>query len=586
MFFLIIILLLPFSSLMGSDYYDVQIKGNAPESLIDTVKSNSQLFLSKEIPVNNESALRQRAAADLPNLMAILHNSALFNAKIDFEFNFSNHPWLVMIHIETGPVYSLKDFHIHPPGEQPLPLLEEIPLKELGIILDQPAYLKNILAAEELLIKRMAASGYPLAKIVNKEVIADQSAHTISAILYLDSGPLARYGDTTITGLSKVDESVVRKKIAWNKGDTYNPCLLEQTQAALEASGLFSSISISHSDQLSDGEVFLPIVIDVAEARHRSIGWGLAYNTERGPGVTAEWEHRNFRERGERLRFNTTLWERTQDISLIYVTPDYLRPKQDLLWIAECHRDKTRGFTESSFSLSRIIERQWSEETKISYGMMYKALRDTRSEPKGDYSLFKTPLHLRWSNANSLLDPTRGATVNLRITPSAQLIKHPFIYSINTLVTSFYLPLSQDARYVLASKVTLGSILGSSRRLIPASERFYEGTESTLRGYRYLTVSPLNEDYKPIGGRSMMIYSGELRVRASDSIGWALFYEIGNVYSSILPRFDKKLLQSAGFGIRYHTLAGPLRFDIAFPLTPRRHIDKAFQVYLSIGQAF
>jgi translocation and assembly module TamA len=216
---------------------------------------------------------------------------------------------------------------------------------------------------------------------------------------------------------------------------------------------------------------------------------------------------------------------------------------------------------------------------------MYKRLLDTHSDGNGLYNLFKIPMHVRWSNANSVLEPTEGATINFRAIPTLHFPKHPFAYCINTLTTSFYKSLTTDNSYVFASKMLLGSIWGSSRRMIPASERFYEGTENTLRGYRFMTVSPLHH-HKPIGGRSMLIFSEELRVKATETLGWALFYDLGNVYSNAFPELNQKWLQSVGWGLRYHTPVGPLRLDFAVPLNRRRHLDYRFQIYLSIGQAF
>ncbi len=100
-----------------------------------------------------------------------------------------------------------------------------------------------------------------------------------------------------------------------------------------------------------------------------------------------------------------------------------------------------------------------------------------------------------------------------------------------------------------------------------------------------MTVSPLDRENKPIGGRSIMVYSLETRFKLNN-FGWAFFYEVGNVYNQILPQFFDKQLQSIGLGLHYYTQAGPLRLDLAFPLEPRKGIDKSFQFYISIGQAF
>ena len=47
----------------------------------------------------------------------------------------------------------------------------------------------------------------------------------------------------------------------------------------------------------------------------------------------------------------------------------------------------------------------------------------------------------------------------------------------------------------------------------------------------------------------------------------------------------------AGIGFRYYSPLGPIRVDIAVPLKRRKDthgkfIDSAFQLYLSVGQAF
>jgi len=139
---------------------------------------------------------------------------------------------------------------------------------------------------------------------------------------------------------------------------------------------------------------------------------------------------------------------------------------------------------------------------------------------------------------------------------------------------------------VLAGKVKWGSIFGASTTALPPPERMYAGSSQTLRGYAFETVSPLREDGKPAGGRSLMVYSFELRQRITKTWGGVAFYEIGNVYATPTPEFNFKQLQSAGFGIRYYTAVGPLRFDMAFPFNRRKNLDAAFQIYFSIGQTF
>lgn len=587
--FLAVCIAAPLTSLVAVDCYEVHFNGVTQNETLALLKEASQLIALEDSPPATNAALRRRVEADIPNFIKVLHGLSYYSAKVNFDIDFELNPVLIEFHVEEGPSYPLADFQVIPVESKessyvcPFPF-ESINLQDLGINLNSPALPKDILHAEETLLQILENNGYPLAKITKRDVLADQTSKCITVILHVDSGPLCYFGDTTITGNCRVSDIFFRKKVAWDKGKLYSPCKVERTQSAIEASGLFSSINIVHGEEAPNG--CLPMEIQVIESKQRSIGAGLSYSTELGFGVLGEWEHRNFRGIGEKLSFKANIAQRAQEGTLLYVKPDFRCPGQDLLWLAELQHETTKGFRAFSLSLSGIIEKQVNDHTRISYGGMFKRLRDSHSDNNREFNLVKAPFQLRWSNANNILDPTWGQTLNIKITPSLQIIHPQFAYCINTISTGAYYPITKDHRYVLAAKATFGSILGEKRHSIPPSERFYAGSENTLRGYHYLTVSPLNRHHDPIGGRSMMIYNFETRIRASEKLGWVLFYDLGNVYTDYIPEFRHKLLQSGGVGLRYNTPVGPLRLDLAFPFNPRKHLDDRFQVYLSIGQAF
>lgn len=588
-FICFLLILLYCAEVIAFESYEVQINCNGSSELKELLTSASQLIQLRDACPSTMAGLKNRAEADIENLLKVLHSQAYYNANIHISYETNQDVPKIFVQIDTGPIYPLASFAILVNRDLESYKNYSFPSDSLsadyiGIELGIPATPKTIIEGEETLLILLESWGYPLATIQKREVIADQASQKIFVTLFVDTGPQAFFGPTTIRGKGHTRQLFFEKKIAWCEGSCYDPEKINQTQMALEASGLFSSISISHADSLNaDG--LLPMEIEVIEGKHRSIGWGLTYNTQWGPGVTVEWENRNKYGGGEKLSLDADIWAESQEAHLAYIIPDYQCPRQDWLWLTEFQHEKTKGYTDIYFSLSSIIERQVNANTRYSYGGTYKWLHDFRSDTNGVYNLFKIPLSGRWSSANSILEPTSGSTLQLKMTPTFQILGRKFAYCITTFIGSHYFPLSEDHWWVLATKFTAGSILGPPRRIIPSSERFYEGSENTLRGYQYQTVSPL-KDGKPIGGRSMLIYSAELRVRATESLGWVLFSDIGNVYSQIVPKFNYKLLKSVGFGFRYHTPVGPLRFDFAVPLDRRRHLDKRFQIYMSIGQAF
>jgi translocation and assembly module TamA len=192
---------------------------------------------------------------------------------------------------------------------------------------------------------------------------------------------------------------------------------------------------------------------------------------------------------------------------------------------------------------------------------------------------------LRWSSANSLLNPTRGATLEYTLTPAVNVAAAKDIYLVQEFVESAYLSLDDKSRVVLAEKLTYGFIFSNGLSAIPLCKRFLGGSEQDLRGYRYQTVSPL-VDGKPIGGRSAIYITFETRLRLTETIGLVPFFDMGSVWTTEYPTKHGKWFKSAGLGFRFFTFMGPFRADLAFPIDRRKHIDPVYKVLVSIGQMF
>jgi translocation and assembly module TamA len=312
----------------------------------------------------------------------------------------------------------------------------------------------------------------------------------------------------------------------------------------------------------------------------------VSFTTDLGPGLSVEWEHRNMRRMGERLNFLGEIEGKQQRLRGLYRKPDFKRIDQDLIFSSELRSKKTDNFSEKSLSASTLIDRKINANLRVSYGGSIKYLATSQSDNNQNRTLISTPVKLRWSTTDDPLDPTTGIIFTTNGSPYLAVPMADLIYLKNRTTLSAYKSITNDKTLLLAGKITIGSIIGASRSNIPPPDRFYAGSESLLRGYDRLSVSPLSPKGKPLGGRSMAIGNIELRVRASENLGWIAFFEIGNVWSTVLPHFGGKLLKSTGAGIRYRTPIGPVRLDVAFPLNPRKGIDDSWEAYLNIGQAF
>lgn len=572
----LIILFLVTGMVFAAESYRVEFQGVEDKELLNALRSTSLLVSLTDSPSPTASAIRRRADTDLQRLLKVLHNSAYYNAKVKFSFNFDQTPMLVLIDIDLGPVYPIASFRVEG---------MEVSLPELEVALNVAATPEKILHAEECLLFILAKKGHPYGKIVARQVVADQQTKTVAVTLQVDPGPLMRFGPTCIEGNVSVKEAFFNKKIAWGNGMPFDPLRILETQNALEESRLFRAVNITYPDRLPDGGA-IPMKIDVVEAKHRSVGAGISYSTQLGPGVELDWENRNIRGLGHTLSVDANILGRLQEGSLEYVQPDFWLHHQDLIWRAEVTHEVTKGYKETAYSLSSIVSHGITPCTTLTYGAMVMELNNSGSDQNGSFHLFKIPMTYHRNRIDNFLDPTQGGSLFVNCVPTAQYLSPKFIYVINQATATGYLSLRKEGKVILAAKGIAGTILGSTRHQIPPSERFYAGSETTLRGYNYMTVSPLDEERNPTGGRSMLIGSLELRLRATPTVGVALFYDVGNVYKSPFPNLNERLLNSLGAGVRYYTPVGPIRFDIAFPLNRRKGIDRFCQFYFSIGQAF
>jgi translocation and assembly module TamA len=582
----------------GDIPYDVRFTGVEERELRERLNEASGTFRLRSTPPETVAALRQRAEADIPELTQILRSYAYYNARIHLDYRQQANRTVVLFDIDLGPLYPLKAFEINV-AEQ-LELFEEewpavdndslldfiqVTHEDLGVELGEAATAETILCAEAELIDFLQRGSYPLAGIEQRQVLVDQADQTVIVRLYLSPGPRLYFGPAVFRGLESVYEDWVQMRIYWEEGEPFDPCLVEEAQRSLEATGVFSMVSITPGE-VDLEQRRLPMVIEVDEANHRTVGAGINYSTQEGPGFTAEWEIRNFRGRGERVSLNADVNTSNQDARWIYRKPDFLVRKQEAVLKAEARYQETEGYTERSLSASSLIERIVHDCLEYSYGVEFKYLDVSDSDNNADPFLFKVPVRIRWSDVDCKLDPCYGRTFLFGATPTQGINTGRINYVVTSLDSMVYWPILDSSRYVFAQKLSLGSIFGADRIDIPPPDRFYAGTDSLLRGYNYLTVSPLDDSNRPIGGRSLIVYTGELRAKASDSMSLVGFFEIGNVYSGVVPGFAERLRRSVGAGVRYHTPVGPLRLDVAFPLDRRAEVDDDFQIYVSIGQAF
>ena len=127
---------------------------------------------------------------------------------------------------------------------------------------------------------------------------------------------------------------------------------------------------------------------------------------------------------------------------------------------------------------------------------------------------------------------------------------------------------------------------------LPASERFFAGGDSTIRGFALDSVGApetISANGFPTGGNSLLLLSGELRFPVWKDFGAVLFVDGGNVFRRVTEFDAGELRGSVGFGLRYKSQVGTVRVDLGFKLDRRPNglpPEGLTGIHFSIGHAF
>jgi outer membrane protein insertion porin family len=134
------------------------------------------------------------------------------------------------------------------------------------------------------------------------------------------------------------------------------------------------------------------------------------------------------------------------------------------------------------------------------------------------------------------------------------------------------------------------------------------GGVNTVRGYRLYSITPLaavgaspNPDAQmrllQVGGNKQLVMNFELEYPIVEKMGIRalVFFDMGNAWAPgvyIDPNVSFSLYKAWGFGFRWFSPIGPLRFEWGFPLNRRRDpitgafIDAPVDFQFTIGSFF
>ena len=130
-------------------------------------------------------------------------------------------------------------------------------------------------------------------------------------------------------------------------------------------------------------------------------------------------------------------------------------------------------------------------------------------------------------------------------------------------------------------------------RELPASERFFAGGDTTVRGFaldRLGTPDTLDPQGFQKGGNGLTVFNLEMRAPYWKAFQFVWFLDAGNVFKHATDIRLHQLRASSGVGFRYRSPIGPLRVDWGWKLATRLldggGRERSNVLHISLGQAF
>ena len=564
--------------------YTVSFKSSDKSTLntfLGDIKKLSICVQKQDAPPKSRLLLKKRAKRDQAEITQFLRAQGYYATDIQFNIGTQNK---LRFTLDFGPQYVFDEIHVvMQPSNTPLSLRG---FAYGNLSKGNKALAATVVKTESALLAFARNHHYALAKLLPRKIWVKHQSHTMAVEFNLNTGPLVKLGPTTLKGYREVDEDFIRKHIAWRPGDPYDSALLKQTNQALLATGLFTSVQLKPAKTLNaNGE--LPIVLEFKERKFRTIGAGVELNTSSGLTLNSNWAHRNYFGAGEKLTVEAQLSTQTSFLSNTFRKPDLWHRNETLILNLTFITEDTEAFEHDAVEFSAALERKFNQHISASLGLEYSLsqVTDESTQEAENFGLISLPATLDWDYSNSLLNPTEGGRLALRGAPTVDTLNTDIAYLKGQLTMTHYWPILATQRLILANRLSLGFLTGVERDDLPADERFYAGGGGSIRGYGFQLAGPLDAAENPLGGKSLFELSVEIRYNVWQEIGVVAFIDTGSVYEKSIPELND-LFTGIGVGLRYSTIIGPLRFDLAFPTRKREGIDDDFQIYISIGQAY
>ncbi len=577
------------------DRLDVQVRG-ADEALTRTVNSASLLRSLQSQDLTDPQDLVAAARADYGRILAALyargHYSVTVRITIDGREAADIRPLevpkaisVISVAVDPGPAFSLGQTRIAPQAAG-----TRLPLAFRSGAPAESAVVSDAVTAS---IRAWRNVGHAKAAVAGEQVVADHRTARLDVDVALNPGPKLRFGPLTVSGEQRMRTARIVKIAGLPSGKTFSETELRRAETRLRRTGIFSSVVLEEDGSITAPDL-LGITASVVEQKTRRYSLGAEVSSIDGVTLTGSWLHRNLLGGGERLEVEADVTNIGSSISGVdygfSVTldrPATLTPDTTAgLVFRFAHADEVDyalDGVEFGLAFSQVFSERLTARAELTYAYV------NGSDPQGDftYEVIALPLGVTWDKRDIAVNATRGFYLDAEVRPFLGLGGTESGVRA-TMDGRVYRSLDGEGRFVVAARLQGGAIYGPDLLDVPRDQLFYSGGGGTVRGQPYRSLGVLvptgtGTDFL-VGGRFFVAGSLELRAKVSEKIGVVGFVDMGSVGIDGVLDNSAESHAGAGLGLRYDTAIGPIRVDVAGPVSG--DTGDGVQFYIGLGQSF
>ncbi|HCK6977425.1 TPA: autotransporter assembly complex protein TamA [Klebsiella oxytoca] len=391
-----------------------------------------------------------------------------------------------------------------------------------------------------------------------------------------NSGERYRFGPVTFEG-SQIRDEYLQNLVPFKQGDYYTSQDLAELNRRLAATGWFSSVVVAPQFEKSRQSKVLPLQGVVSPRKENTVETGVGYSTDVGPRVKGTWRKPWMNSYGHSLTSSLSLSAPEQQLDFSYKVPLLKSPLEQYYLMQGGFKRTDLNDTQAD-STTLAVSRYWemSSGWQRALNLRWSLDHFTQANVTNTTMLIYPGVSVNRTRSRGGLMPTWGDSQRYSVDYSNTMWGSDINFIVMQAQDVWIRTLYDRHRFVVRGN--LGWIEADNFSKVPPDLRFFAGGDRSIRGYKYKSISPKDDDGKLMGASKLATGSLEYQYNVSGKWWGAVFVDSGEAVSDIR---ESNFKTGAGLGVRWQSPVGPIKLDIARPIGDKE--EHGLQFYIGLG---